>query len=149
MSNEKENIRGEFYSKLIAKFGEFPFEKTDTWALLDFTASYVLSYHDSKFGGDGDALSIDELMSEFKRNGIDPSDWDGEEGAEAAIVCGIIKHYEDGKIAQLEADKAELVKHLSIMTDLTVAYANRLNISGDYIDQVFHSRQAIQKHAAK
>lgn len=53
------------------------------------------------------------------------------------------------QLGELEAEKAELVEHLSIMTDLTVAYANKLAISGEYIDQVIHSKEAIQKHAKK
>ena len=39
---------------------------------------------------DGDKMSIDELLTEFKRQGIDTSNWDGEEGAEKAIVDGVM-----------------------------------------------------------
>jgi len=41
---------------------------------------------------EADNLSIDELLSEFKRQGFDTSNWDGDEGAEKAIVDGVRNH---------------------------------------------------------
>ena len=35
---------------------------------------------------------MNELLSEFKRQGFDVSNWDGEEGAEKAIVDGVVNH---------------------------------------------------------
>lgn len=41
---------------------------------------------------ESDHLSINELLAEFKRQGFDTSNWDGEEGAEKAIVDGVRSH---------------------------------------------------------
>lgn len=57
---------------------------------------------------DSDNISIDELLSEFKRQGFDTSNWDGEEGAEKAIVDGVVKH-----ISELEPlDEREVLEFL-------------------------------------
>jgi hypothetical protein len=48
---------------------------------------------------EADNLSTDELLSEFNRQGFDTSNWDGEEGAEKAIVDGVVDH-----IQELQAD---------------------------------------------
>jgi len=39
-----------------------------------------------------EVISIDELLSEFKRQGFDTSNWEGDEGAEKAIVDGVVNH---------------------------------------------------------
>lgn len=39
-----------------------------------------------------DHISINELLKEFNRQGIDTSNWDGDEGAEKAIVDGVKSH---------------------------------------------------------
>lgn len=53
------------------------------------------------------------------------------------IVTAVNSH--EANVKRIE----ELEKHLSIMIDLTVSYANKLNVSGDYIDQVIHARTAL------
>jgi hypothetical protein len=40
-------------------------------------------------------LNIDELLQAFKRVGFDTSNWDGDEGAEKAIVDGVCKFIDD------------------------------------------------------
>lgn len=54
---------------------------------------------------ESDHASIEELLVQFNRVGIETFNWDGDEGAEAAIVDGVTNH-----IIQLQAEKEELRK---------------------------------------
>ncbi len=47
--------------------------------------------------------------------------------------------------AKLIAVCPELLEHLKIVTDLCVSYANKLDISGEYIDQIIRARAVIKK----
>ena len=70
-----------------------------------------------------DQLSIDELLSEFKRQGFDTSNWDGDEGAEKAIVDGVVNSIHD-KADRLEAEN-EILKMENSHSKLVVDEAKR------------------------
>lgn len=55
---------------------------------------------------DSDYVKIDDLLSEFERRGIKTFDWDGDEGAESAIVDGVENHYAE----EIEKLKAALTR---------------------------------------
>lgn len=46
---------------------------------------------------EADHISINELLQEFTRRGFDTSNWDGDEGAEKAIVDGVCNSLEEGR----------------------------------------------------
>lgn len=49
--------------------------------------------------GTDDMISIDALLSEFKRQGFDTSNWDGDEGAAKAIVDGVKNHITEQRVS--------------------------------------------------
>ena len=59
---------------------------------------------------EADFISIDSLLSEFKRQGFNVSNWDGDEGAEKAIVDGVSVELAAAKerIAELEKEVERL-----------------------------------------
>ncbi len=46
---------------------------------------------------DADSISLKELLAQFHRVGFDTSNWDGDEGAEKAIVDGVCSQFEQDK----------------------------------------------------
>lgn len=50
-----------------------------------------------------DHISIEVLLTEFKRRGIDTTNWDGDQGAERAIVDGVCTYIADYVLTEQEA----------------------------------------------
>lgn len=64
---------------------------------------------------DSDKLSIDALLSEFKRQGFDASGWDGEEGAEKAIVDGVVNHINERLENRVGEIKIEILRRVLLI----------------------------------
>ncbi len=106
----------------------YSFKAGAEWALEQFKAEQ-----------ESDSMSIDELLSEFKRHGFDVSNWDGEEGAEKAIVDGVVNHIEQFKAQQKQSDID------TVYAEAKSKFGGTLNKLGEMIPQE-KAKELVQKY---
>ncbi len=80
----------------------------------DVMRSFMEAYNLQEVKIASSMLNIDSLLSEFKRQGFNVDNWDGEQGAEKAIVDGVsvivaeLKKERDAYYDQLHAKRIEV-----------------------------------------
>lgn len=75
-------------------------------------------------------LNIDTLLSEFKRQGFDTSNWDGEEGAEKAIVDGVVNHISELTPSAGDIKPLSELEQIALNTTLKMSAKKQPTLSG-------------------
>lgn len=106
LSADKDKVLSEVYYKTFANEQDTilplyskPFFRNIIHEAMETYAASLLTKRDEevrelKSKCEADHCSIDELLSEFNRRGINTENWDGDDFAEAAIVSGVKNHIE-------------------------------------------------------
>jgi hypothetical protein len=87
----------------------------------DIMRSFIEAYNIQEVKIASSMLDIDSLLSEFKRQGFNVDNWDGEQGAEKAIVDGVsvvvseLKKERDAYYDELHAKRIEVERLKSVI----------------------------------